>query len=198
MDTMKQPERDNRIKKYGGWAMNISDTEAEKIVHGYGEMASFFKDIIENAFGKQYSYQISDTEGDDLQDFYASIYPEGNTHLHEMGVTFADPTTIMAQATLEYEGQLDCDFEDLLDEIYREVEDWSDFYDEEPWELSLEDSYEDGDPPYVGCTVTIEAYHAESGHVFDDLPSVDTLDEYFERIKEIIDSHKKKTVKKDS
>ena len=32
MDTMKQPERDNRTKKYGGWAMNISDTEAEKIV----------------------------------------------------------------------------------------------------------------------------------------------------------------------
>ena len=121
---MKQPERDNRIKKYGGWAMNISDTEAEKIVHGYGEMASFFKDIIENAFGKQYSYQISDTEGDDLQYFYALIYPEGNTHLREMGVSFANPTTIMAEAYLEYKGQLDCDFEDLLDEIYRESNDW--------------------------------------------------------------------------
>ena len=46
---MKQPERDNRLKKYGGWAMNISDAEAEKIVHGYGNIASLFKDIIENA-----------------------------------------------------------------------------------------------------------------------------------------------------
>ena len=70
---MKQPERDNRIKKYGGWAMNISDAEAEKIVHGYGNIASLFKDIIENAFGKKYSYEIADTEGDDLQDFYALI-----------------------------------------------------------------------------------------------------------------------------
>ncbi len=32
-----------------------------------------------------------------------------------MGVTFADPTTIIAEATLKYEGQLDCDFEDLLE-----------------------------------------------------------------------------------
>ena len=195
---MKQPERDNRIKKYGGWAMNISDAEAEKIVHGYGDVAYLFKRMIESAFGKKYSYSVIDCENGSLEGFFCRIYPEGNTHLSEMGVSFANPTTIMAEATLEYEGQLDCDFEDLLDEIYREVEDWSDFYDEEPWELSLEDSYEDGDPPYVGCTVTIEAYHAESGHVFDDLPSVDTLDEYFERIKEIIDSHKKKTAKKGS
>ena len=190
-DIMKQPERDNRIKKYGGWAMNISDAEAEKIVHGYGNIASLFKDIIENAFGKKYSYEIADTEGDDLQDFYALIYPNGNTHLHEMGVTFADPTTIIAEATLKYEGQLDCDFEDLLENIYKEAEDWYEFYDEEPWELALEGDG-DYDPPYVACTVTIEAYHAESGHVFEDLPSVDMLDEYFEKIKEVIDSHKKK------
>ena len=196
---MKQPERDNRIKKYGGWAMNISDTEAEKIVHGYGEMASFFKDIIENAFGKQYSYQISDTEGDDLQDFYASIYPEGNTHLHEMGVTFADPTTIMAQATLEYEGQLDCDFEDLLDEIYRESNDWGfDRNQDTPWELSLDMSGEEEDGGYVSCMLQITAYHGDDGHVFQDLPTVDDLDEYFESVKEVIDSHKKKTAKKTS
>ena len=188
---MKQPERDTRIKKYGGWAMNISDAEAEKIVHGYGNIASLFKDIIENAFGKKYSYEIADTEGDDLQDFYALIYPEGNTHLHEMGVTFADPTTIIAEATLKYEGQLDCDFDDLLENIYKEAEDWDDFYDEEPWELVLEGDGEHTEP-YVSCAVTIEAYHDESGHVFDDLPSVDVLDEYFERIKEVIDSHKKK------
>ena len=181
-----------RRKKYGSWTRFLSDAEAEKIVHDYGDVAYLFKRIFQKAFGEKYSYSVVDCEGEYLDGFFCRIYPEGNTHLSEMGVSFANPTTIMAEATLEYEGQLDCDFEDLLDEIYREVEDWSDFYDEEPWELSLEDSYEDNDPPYVGCTVTIEAYHAESGHVFDDLPSVDTLDEYFERIKEIIDSHKKK------
>ena len=30
------------------------------------------------------------------------------------------------------------------------------------------------------------------------LPTVDELNEYFERVKEVIDSHKKKTAKKDS
>ena len=38
----------------------------------------------------------------------------------------------------------------------------------------------------------------DDGYVFQDLPTVDDLDEYFERIKEIIDSHKKKTAKKGS
>ena len=195
---MDDAAQEARRKKYGSWTRFLSDAEAEKIVHDYGDVAYLFKRIFQKAFGEKYSYSVVDCEGEYLEGFFCRIYPEGNTHLSEMGVSFANPTTIMAEATLEYEGQLDCDFEDLLDEIYREVEDWSDFYDEEPWELSLEDSYEDGDPPYVGCTVTIEAYHAESGHVFDDLPSVDTLDEYFEKIKEVIDSHKKKTTKKGS
>ena len=197
MDIMKQPERDNRIKKYGGWAMNISDAEAEKIVHGYGNIASLFKDIIENAFGKEYSYEIADTEGDDLQDFYALIYPNGNTHLHEMGVTFADPTTIIAEATLKYEGQLDCDFGDLLHEIYEESNNW-DYGEDSPWELDLGASDSDGDTCWMACMLNIEAYHSDGGNVFQDLPTVDDLDEYFERVKEIIDSHKKKTAKKGS
>ena len=194
---MDDAAQEARRKKYGSWTRFLSDAEAEKIVHDYGDVAYLFKRIIEKVFGKKYSYSIVDCEGEYLEGFFCRIYPEGNTHLSEMGVSFANPTTIMAEAYLEYKGQLDCDFEDLLDEIYREVEDWSDFYDEEPWELALEGDG-DYDPPYVACTVTIEAYHAESGHVFEDLPSVDTLDEYFERIKEIIDSHKKKTVKKGS
>ena len=54
-DIMKQPERDNRIKKYGGWANNISDAEAEKIVHDYGDVAYLFKRIFQKAFGEKYT-----------------------------------------------------------------------------------------------------------------------------------------------
>ena len=198
-DIMKQPERDNRIKKYGGWAMNISDAEAEKIVHGYGDVAYLFKRMIESAFGKKYSYSVIDCENGHLDGFFCRIYPEGNTHLSEMGVSFANPTTIMAEATLEYEGQLDCDFEDLLDEIYRESNDWGFDRDQDtPWELSLDSSEEEEDGGYVSCMLQITAYHGDDGHLFQDLPTVDDLDEYFESVKEVIDSHKKKTAKKTS
>ena len=196
---MKQPERGNRVKKYGGWAMNISDTEAEKIVHDYGDVAYLFKRIFQKAFGEKYSYSVVDCEGEYLDGFFCRIYPEGNTHLREMGVSFANPTTIMAEAYLEYKGQLDCDFEDLLDEIYRESNDWGFDRDQDtPWELSLDSSEEEEDGGYVSCMLQITAYHGDDGHVFQDLPTVDDLDEYFESVKEVIDSHKKKTAKKDS
>ena len=198
MDTMKQPERDNRIKKYGGWAMNISDTEAEKIVHDYGDVAYLFKRIIEKVFGKQYSYSVVDCEGTYLEGFFCRIYPKGNTHLSEMGVTFRNPTTMIAEANFELkESSLDCDFEDLLAEIHEESGDW-DYGDDSPWELDLGGSDSDGDTCWVACMVNIEAYHSDGGNVFQDLPTVDDLDEYFEKVKEIIDSHKKKTAKKDS
>ena len=44
----------------------------------------------------------------------------------------------------------------------------------------------------------ITAYNGDDGYVFQDLPTVDDLDEYFESVKEVIDSHKKKTAKKSS
>ena len=43
---MKQPERDNRIKKYGGWAMNISDTEAEEIFRNYSAGMPLLKQML--------------------------------------------------------------------------------------------------------------------------------------------------------
>jgi hypothetical protein len=189
--------KEARCKKYGFWANFLSDAETEKIVHDYGDIAYLFKRIIENAFGKKYSYSVVDCEGEHLQGFFCRIYPKGNTHLDEMGVTFANPTTIMAEATLEYVGQLDCDFGDLLHEIYEESNNW-DYGEDSPWELGLDSSEEEEDGGYVSCMLQITAYHGSDGHVFQDLPTVDDLDKYFERIKEVIDSHKKKTTKKGS
>ncbi len=196
---MDDAAQEARRKKYGSWTRFLSDTEAEKIVHDYGDVAYLFKRIIEKVFGKKYSYSVVDCEGEYLDGFFCRIYPEGNTHLSEMGVSFANPTTIMAEAYLEYKGQLDCDFEDLLDEIYRESNDWGFDRDQDtPWELSLDSSEEEEDGGYVSCMLQITAYHGDDGHVFQDLPTVDDLDEYFESVKEVIDSHKKKTAKKDS
>ena len=196
---MDDAAQEARRKKYGSWTRFLSDAEAEKIVHDYGDVAYLFKRRFQKAFGEKYSYSVVDCEGEYLDGFFCRIYPEGNTHLREMGVSFANPTTIMAEATLEYEGQLDCDFEDLLDEIYRESNDWGFDRDQDtPWELSLDSSEEEEDGGYVSCMLQITAYHGDDGHVFQDLPTVDDLDEYFESVKEVIDSHKKKTAKKDS
>ena len=199
MDTMKQPERDNRIKKYGGWAQNISDTEAEKIVHNYGDVAYLFKRIIEDVFGKKYSYVVQDTEwsGDS---FTWSIYPEGNRFLDEIAITFSNPTNMIAQSTFKVkQSLLDCEFDDLLTEIDEESSNWDYGDPDVPWELNTDtsDCYGE-DECYANCWVHISAYHSDSGNVFQDLPTVDELDDYFERIKEIIDSHKKKTAKKGS
>ena len=198
-DIMKQPERDNRIKKYGGWAMNMSDTEAEKIVHDYGDIAYLFKRIIEDVFGKKYSYVVQDTEwhGDS---FTWSIFPEGNRFLDEIAITFGNPTNMIAQHSFEVkQSLLDCEFDELLTEINEESSNWDYGDPDVPWKLDLStsDCYGE-DECYAACWVHISAYHSDSGNVFQDLPTVDVLDDYFERIKEIIDSHKKKTAKKGS
>jgi len=198
-DIMKQPERDNRIKKYGGWAMNMSDTEAEKIVHDYGDVAYLFKRIIEDVFGKKYSYVVQDTEwhGDS---FTWSIYPEGNRFLDEIAITFASPTNMIAQCNFNVKlSLLDCEFDELLTEIYEKGSNWDYGDPDVPWRLSTETSDwdEDEDEGYAACWVHISAYN-DGGNVFQDLPTVDELDDYFERIKEIIDSHKKKTAKNGS
>ena len=193
MDIMKQPERDNRVKKYGGWAMNISDTEAEKIVHDYGDVAYLFKRIIEDVFGKEYSYVVRDTEwsGDS---FTWSIYPEGNRFLDEIAITFGNPTNMIAQHSFEVkQSLLDCEFDELLTEINEESSNWDYGDPDVPWELDLStsDCYGE-DECYAACWIHISVDHSDSGNVFQDLPTVDELDDYFERIKEIIDSHKKK------
>jgi len=198
-DIMKQPERDNRIKKYGGWAMNMSDTEAEKIVHDYGDVAYLFKRIIEDVFGEKYSYVVHDTEWSG-ESFTWSIYPEGNRFLDEIAITFASPTNMIAQCNFNVkQSLLDCEFYELLTEIGEKASNWDYGDPDVPWRLSTETSDwdEDEDEGYAACWVHISAYN-DGGNVFQDLPTVDELDDYFERIKEIIDSHKKKPAKKDS
>ena len=194
MDERIIETRDNRVKKYGGWTWNISDAETKKIVHDYGDVAYLFKRIFENVFGKKYSYIVQDSEWHGDGSFTLTIYPEGNSFLDEIQITFRNPTSMIAKSSFDVkQSSLDCDFDELLTEIDEESRNWDYGDPDVQWELDLStsDCYGE-DECYASCWVTIHAYHNDSGAVFQDLPTVDELDEYFENVNKIIDSHKKK------
>ena len=75
--------------------------------------------------------------------------------------------------------------------LYR-LGDWQKFLSGYVQQVGLDMSEEEEDGGYVSCMLQITAYHGDDGHLFQDLPTVDDLDEYFESVKEVIDSHKKK------
>ena len=54
-------ERDNRRKrgkKYGGWAMDVSDAEAEETFQNYSIGIQLLKQIVEGVFGKNHTYYV--------------------------------------------------------------------------------------------------------------------------------------------
>ena len=194
--------RDARGKKYGWWASNLSDAEAEETSRDYGKIALLFKHIITDYFGKNYSYTIEDAEYSDDY-FHLEIYVDGNTFVHTIGVTFRETKGLVVEAQFEDLPLLDCEFDDLLEEIESKSNEWGYDYDEDtPWELDLSTSDSWDGKYYVSCLLTIHVY----GKLFEGLPTVDKLDEYFEGVNDIIVSHckrtkyrhKKKTAKKDS
>ena len=204
MDTMKQPERDNRIKKYGGWAMNISDTEAEEIFQNYSAGMPLLKQIVEEAFGKNHTYYVERDCFATGEGIHLDVYPELGEHFCDMdfAVELGDDSRMMVTAYFsEYLNSIksfDCGIDELLEEIENESNDWDDGEDE-PWSLSwdgwgdlLGNDDEDED---VELTFFL---NIQGGDDIWSLPTVDELNEYFERVKEVIDSHKKKTAKKDS
>ena len=196
--------RDAIWEKYGRVGTNCkSEAEAKETAHGYGKMAWLFKLILMDYFGKNYSYTIEDAEYSDNY-FHLEIYVDGNTFVHTIGVTFRETKGLVVEAQFEDLPPLDCEFDDLLEEIESKSNEWGYDYDEDtPWELDLSTSeeYDDG-KYYVSCLLTIHVY----GKMFEGLPTVDKLDEYFEGVNDIIVSHckgikyrhKKKTAKNGS
>ena len=206
---MKQPERDNRIKKYGGWAMNISDAEAEKIFQNYSAGIPLLKQIVEEAFGKNHTYYVERDCFATGEGIHLDVYPELGEHFCDMdfAVELGDDSRMMVTAHFsEYLNSIksfDCGIDELLGEIEYESNDW-DYGDDEPWSLSWDgwgdlpgndDEDEDGEDRDVELTFFL---NIQGGDDIWSLPTVDERNEYLERIKEIIDSHKKKTAKKGS
>ena len=204
MDTMKQPERDNRIKKYGGWAMNISDTEAEEIFQNYSAGMPLLKQIVEQVFGKNHTYYVESDCYASGEGIHLDVYPELGEHFcgMDIAVELGDDSRIMVSAHFsEYLNSIksfDCGIDELLGEIEDESNDW-DYGEDEPWSLSWDGSGDllgnDDEDEDVELTFFL---NIQGGDDIWSLPTVDELNEYLERIKEIIDSHKKKTAKKGS
>ncbi len=205
MDTMKQPERDNRAKKYGGWARNISDTEAEEIFQNYSAGMPLLKQIVEGVFGKNHTYYVENDSYASEEGIHLEVYPELGKHFCCMEIAVeldANPRMMVTARFGDYLKSIksfDCDFDDLLEEIDSESNAWDYGGDFTPWELSCDAEGElewDDDDEWSGAMLNYSLLIQGSGYW--SLPTIDEINEYLERIKEIIDSHKKKTTKKGS
>ena len=204
-DDAEMDNRRKRGKKYGGWAWNVSDAEAEETFQNYSVGIQLLKQIVEGVFGKNHTYYVENDsyaseEGIHLE---ISVDMEGK-HFCRMEITVeldANPRMMVRARFGEYLKSIksfDCDFDELLKEIDSESNAWDYGGDFTPWELECDAEGElewDDDDEWSGAELNYSLLI--QGSDYWSLPSVDTLYEYFERIKEIIDSHKKKTSKKD-
>jgi hypothetical protein len=201
-------ERDDRIKrgkKYGGWAWSVSDAEAEETFQNYSVGIQLLKQIVEGVFGKNHTYYVENDSYASEEGIHLDVFPELGKHFCHMEIAVeldADPRMMVTAHFGDYLKSIksfDCDFDELLKEIDSESNAWDYGGDFTPWELSCDAEGElewDDDDEWSGAELNYSLLIQGSGYW--SLPSVDTLDEYFERIKEIIDSHKKKTAKKGS
>ena len=201
--------RDARGEKYGWWASNLSDAEAEEIFQNYSAGMPLLKQIVEQVFGKNHTYHVENDCYASGEGIHLDVYPQLGEHFcgMDIAVELGDNSRMMVTAHFsEYLNSIksfDCGIDELLEEIENESNDWDDGEDE-PWSLSWDgwgdlpgndDEDEDGEDRDVELTFFL---NIQGGDEIWSLPTVDELNEYFERVKEIIDSHKKKTAKKGS
>ena len=203
-DDAEMDNRRKRGKKYGGWAWNVSDAEAEETFQNYSVGIQLLKQIVEGVFGKNHTYYVENDSYASEEGIHLEVYPELGKHFCRMEITVeldANPRMMVTARFGEYLKSIksfDCDFDELLEEIDSESRTWDDGGDFTPWELECDAEGElewDDDDEWSGAELNYSLLI--QGSDYWSLPSVDTLYEYFERIKEIIDSHKKKTSKKD-
>ena len=204
-DDAEMDNRRKRGKKYGGWAWNVSDAEAEETFQNYSVGIQLLKQIVEGVFGKNHTYYVENDSYASEEGIHLEVYPELGKHFCRMEIAVeldADPRMMVTARFGDYLKSIksfDCDFDELLEEIDSESRTWDDGGDFTPWELECDAEGElewDDDDEWSGAELNYSLLIQGSGYW--SLPSVDTLYEYFERIKEIIDSHKKKTTKKGS
>ena len=204
-DDAERDDRRKRGKKYGGWAWNVSDAEAEETFQNYSVGIQLLKQIVEGVFGKNHTYYVENDSYASEEGIHLEIYVDmEGKHFCRMEITVeldANPRMMVRARFGEYLKSIksfDCDFDELLEEIDSESNAWDYGGDFTPWELECDAEGElewDDDDEWSGAVLNYSLLIQGSGYW--SLPSVDTLYEYFERIKEIIDSHKKKTSKKD-
>ena len=169
-------------ERYGNWAQFMTESEAKSMLRDYGKVMEIMKGVLEQAFGEGHIYSIDDGQANDGSGLNISGDLDGVT---SYAATLAsDSTNIMF--TFYYDlPKLDCDASEIDDEIRRlEDDDIFSYYDREPiLETEVED---DEDYASIQCYWT---FYCEP--MFEGVPTMDELMEFDNRVKEIINSHKK-------
>ena len=168
------------VEKYGYWAQFMTESEAKSMLNDYGKVMEIMKGVLEDAFGSGHNYSIDDGQANDGSGLNISGDLDG---VASYGATLtSDSTNIMF--TFYYDlPKLDCDASEIEDEIQRLEDD--DIFDHDMDLHSLEMDVEDDDEGF-SCNWT---FHCEP--MFEGVPTMDELMEFDNRVKEIINSHKK-------
>ncbi len=161
----------------------MTESEAKSMLNDYGKVMEMMKGILEVAFGEGHNYSIDDGQANDGGGLNISGDLDGVASY--MATLRSGDTDIMFSFYYELP-KLDCDASEIEDEI-RSLEDGNIFsyYDREPiLEMEVED--DDEDYASIQCYWT---FYCEP--MFEGVPTMDELMEFDNRVKEIINSHKK-------
>ena len=176
-------DKEKMAEKYGNWARFMTESEAKSMLRDYGKVMEIMKGVLEVAFGEGHNYSIDDGQANDGGGLNISGDLDGVASY--MATLRSGDTDIMFSFYYELP-KLDCDASEIEDEIWRlEDDDIFSYYDREPiLEMEVED--DDEDYASIQCHWT---FHCEP--MFEGVPTMDELVEFDNRVKEIINSHKK-------
>ena len=176
-------DKEKMAEKYGNWARFMTESEAKSMLRDYGKVMEIMKGVLEVAFGEGHNYSIDDGQANDGGGLNISGDLDGVASY--MATLRSGDTDIMFSFYYELP-KLDCDASEIEDEI-RSLED-DDIFDHDMDLHTLEMEVEDDDEDYasIQCHWT---FHCEP--MFEGVPTMDELVEFDNRVKEIINSHKK-------
>ena len=165
------------VEKYGYWAQFMTESEAKSMLNDYGKVMEIMKGVLEDAFGSGHNYSIDDGQNDG-----GGLTISGDLN----GVASYTATLTSGETNTMFSfyydlPELDCDASEIEDEIQMlEDDDIFSYYDREPV-LEMEE-----DDERISCFWT---FYCEP--MFEGVPTMDELIEFDNRVKEIINSHKK-------
>ena len=176
-------DKEKMAQKYGNWARFMTESEAKSMLNEYGKVMQIMKDVLEDVFGEGHHYSIDDGQGDDGGGLTISGDLDG---IASFTATLRSRSTDTMFSFYYELPKLDCDASEIEDEIRRLEDD--DIFDHDMDLHTLEMEVEDDDEDYasIQCYWT---FHCEP--MFEGVPTMDELVEFDNRVKEIINSHKK-------
>ena len=176
-------DKEKMVEKYGNWARFMTESEAKSMLRDYGKVMEIMKGVLEVAFGEGHNYSIDDGQANDGGGLNISGDLDGVASY--MATLRSGDTAIMFSFYYELP-KLDCDASEIEDEI-RSLED-DDIFDHDMDLHTLEMEVEDDDEDYASIQCQ---WRFDCEPMFEGVPTMDELVEFDNRVKEIINSHKK-------